>query len=415
MKDNIKPEAVQSLILIVVSAILVLLPLSGWIANKMSLELPAWLDGKTAEYLSGITDKEGLLEDPRAIIEEFKSGKFQTRLENKLLAHTPMRAQALMVNAALERMSIEVSNCLWNWPAYPTFYGSSYVVVNEGRSLMPIRRSGYDAGWIKFAKQLAGFASSHKNVNIAVVVPSETMDPVSNPALNLVSDSDTVDEFAAILEEILGNTGNVEVVIADYDSNKEYWANYFNTDHHWTVLGAVTAYNLLAERWGMNALEVEGIRYFDIGFMGSQARGGLIPLNDEAFDVINDMSSLRIVKSDGEAISGSDHNDFYNTPELKKFFDFHTARYGNVEEIVNESNPDGLNTLLICDSFGSTFIRPFAMGAHKISLRDYLLRDKRGEKTAEQLLAETKNSSIVFLGTPWNYATFLERNPEFFL
>ena len=50
----------------------------------------------------------------------------------------PMKATALLANAALQRSAIETSNALFGWECYPAFYGSSIAEMPSRHRLLEI-------------------------------------------------------------------------------------------------------------------------------------------------------------------------------------------------------------------------------------------------------------------------------------
>ena len=92
------------------------------LASWGGVALPSWFTADDAAYLSG-----GVVEaDPAAYasLEGFSSGEFQIAAEDAVGNCIPMKATALLANAALQRSAIETSNALFGWECYPAFYCS---------------------------------------------------------------------------------------------------------------------------------------------------------------------------------------------------------------------------------------------------------------------------------------------------
>ena len=76
------------------------------LASWSGVALPSWLTADDAAYLSG-----GIVEaDPAAYasLEGFSSGEFQIAAEDAVGNCIPMKAMALLANAALQRSAIEL-------------------------------------------------------------------------------------------------------------------------------------------------------------------------------------------------------------------------------------------------------------------------------------------------------------------
>lgn len=91
-------------------------------SDKAAIDLPDWLTSADAWYYSGRASNTKVTEN--LSIHSFKDKTFQKEFEAAVEGNIPMEACALLGNAFLQREAIVVSNCLFRWGCYPTYYGS---------------------------------------------------------------------------------------------------------------------------------------------------------------------------------------------------------------------------------------------------------------------------------------------------
>lgn len=407
---------VRDAIALVVLLVVMLAPCACFILEHAGLALPQWLDGSTAAYLSGSSVEDPFTEDGAAAWKaSLTEGGFKGKVEGYVLDNTPFRAQALIANAELQRDAIRASNLLFQWPAYPCYYGSQNYLISEYDAVKPVQNTGLVSGWQRFSQELAAFSAAHPTTQFAVVLPAESTEPASNPAIALTSNGVTNEEMAATFEASLADAPNVSVIAQDFESGSDYYDQYFHYDHHWTAAGAVAAYNQLAEATGLEALEVEGIVEQPVGYMGSLSRQGLTGTWDSATDISNSFSDIRFTDANGNTVSAADHSYYDSLPNAQKFTDYYSSYFSGLNGVFeNDAAPLQETVLEVSDSFGDAFTRLIATSASRVVNVDWLTQESSGEGSLAELMAEEDPQLVVLVGTPWNYASMCDRYPNFF-
>ena len=80
----------------------------------------------------------------------------------------------------------------------------------------------------------------------------------------------------------------------EISSYKDYETNFFRTDHHWNIRGALKAYRMIYEMLAKNyedispMLETDSIQKLEgVNFLGSYARKSLYPISPESFEYLD--------------------------------------------------------------------------------------------------------------------------------
>lgn len=178
-QPNMQPDSVSLKIrngIITVAMIAVLLgPTGAFVAQKLQIELPSWATAADADLLRGNNAKRQALNIDR-IFADLKDKTFQTTLETTIAEHTPFQAIALLDNAAIQRSFIVLSNALFDWECYPTFYGSNMVYAPRPDALfaMPLAIGDYgeDAA-IAYANGLQTLANANPQIEFNVFVANK--------------------------------------------------------------------------------------------------------------------------------------------------------------------------------------------------------------------------------------------------
>lgn len=167
---------------------------------------------------------------------------------------------------------------------------------------------------------------------------------------------------------------------------------YFNTDHHWTQLGAYYAYCEFAKNAGITATPLEKYEKVQFeGFLGSFYNDtGKIPelkSNPDTIYAYRPNSSAKMVYTDskGKETVWPVINDVTNYPETIKYSCF-IAGDNPYTEITNPQITDGSSIIVVKESFGNAFVPLLVENYEKIYVVDY-----RYYKGSVSKLATEKN------------------------
>lgn len=276
-------------------------PVSLMLCERVDVPLPKWLTTEDSRYLSGGVEKVDLAGS--LSVEGFLDGRLQRAIETTVGNFIPAKAEALLGNARLQRSAICLSERMFGWGVYPSYYGSSFLMVPDSQRLlsMPEKSNGEIIELCdRIATGIDDLANMHPEQRFFVYFAMDSPYLNDSPATRLVSDPLTYDQ----IEEAFKRDARRYTWVSGDLPYDEYNAGWYKTDHHWTVEGAYEAYCHISEAMGFAPapIEAKGFQPYDgLLFYGTLARRGLV---DEWPDAVVDTGAAdKYVKSvfiDGE-------------------------------------------------------------------------------------------------------------------
>lgn len=373
-------------------------PFGLLVSDSLGVTLPSWLSSVDAAYLSGSGGGAGV--SRTASLNQFLSGEFQAAVEGDIDSHIPLKAACMLGNAAMQRKAISLSNIVFKWDCYPTFYGSQYALCPEDQCLFDIPDKKTEAALVPLraaAEALERFGGRNPSKRAFLYLVPDNQNIPGAPVAPLVANALSYPQMLSVVRSECSNA----VVIDGGVSYDQFLEGWYRTDHHWNIQGAYAAYTKIAQAMG---LKVDAARTMDIiSYGGIQFRGTLArrSLDDSFFDVLTDIKTDSeqdlLVSVDGGETGGPEllvRRDAYDrgwyggnrfTSHYGEYFNFGPG----LVTIRNTSNHSGSGLLVIADSFSSCLDRFFAENYEFV----YMLDPRNSNKTANQLLDE--NESIV--------------------
>lgn len=238
------------------------------------LTLPTWLTADDAKMLSGGYTEVDV--GKNATFEGFLSKSFQADIEAEVGNNIPLKADALLLNAGIQRLCIAGSNKLFGWEWIPTYYGSSRLFsLDAGLTVTPIGKinEDHDRTMRENAVLYTELADCRPEVDFVFAMPDSAKTSLFGN--ELYSNSVTRDHIKEHFFDYLGD--GIAVVPFGIDDFGRYKSLYYATDHHWTIDGAYEAYRKIAIQLGFGNQLVQKTHpvEFYVDFYGSQARAGL--------------------------------------------------------------------------------------------------------------------------------------------
>lgn len=378
-------------------------------AERIGVELPGWLTSEDAAYLSGGVQKTDFsnVTGLRSLLKSIHQNA-----EKEIGNYIPMKATALLANAAWQRGAIALSNGLWDWECYPTSFGADHLYIPVQRAVCKWPRTvdpASDAGLASFGEGLDGAVRTHEGVKFVSYFVARSEAATPNPARAYLGSTYTATDSAAFVADALDSDA-VEVLHSEIDDLDAYYEQFFRSDHHWRALGAANAYNQIADALGKGPLPtavapVEGPLY-----SGAYARNSLCLVTDEPTELAYDFTDVELSKGD-TAEGGNEHALYVSANEQNKHWRFYDLFYNSFATV--KGTGEG-RALLVCDSFGFALLRPLATGFAEAACVNSLQATAETDQSLGELLRESGADTVLFVGDPGNFSTFCERNPQFF-
>ena len=152
---------------------------------------------------------------------------------------------------------------------------------------------------------------------------------------------------------------------------------YFNTDHHWTALGAYYAYADFTKTAGITTQPLSKYKQVEYpGFLGSfYTDTGKLKVLEENPDTIiayepNENATLVYTDKKGQKISWKIVNDVSNYGKTIKYSAF-IAGDNSFTEITNPDITDGSSIVVVKESFGNALVPFLVENYSKIYVIDY--------------------------------------------
>lgn len=396
---------VRNLIFSVSLAIFLLGPAALWVSQtKLHLDIPSWLTAEDATYLSGSKQETSVRES--LSVEKFQVKELQGAIEHKLSNYIPAKAMAITENAAIQRHSIVLSNFLFNWPCYPTYYGSTrltYPMQSVIAYLPKTQSASYQNQWRTFATGLCKAARRHPEKRFVVYVAGGYYEPSINPAYSLMSRPVRPTDCIDLLRNETAAIPNIFILGSSYESEEQYYEDFFRTDHHWNINGAMRAYGEMANALGLEKISSCGTSVIPgYLFTGSTARFGIDLLEEEVFDCNNTFSYLTARRSNGVEQSGANHSSFYNADPLLKHYCFYDIYYDNLGDCVISGGSGNRSALLASNSFRGAIQRPLASSYQSLSVNKQLHPSATVTETLDEQIERAGADDIFFIANPSN-------------
>lgn len=406
---------VRNIILICLAAVVVCAALVTRLLASAGVSFPEVTGiGQGWRALEG----RAVADEPQLSLDSFASGDFQSAVDSYASDSLPFHDQAMLLNAQLQEVGISQAAGLFGFDVYPTYFGSSrlYIASQDAVTYQPFTHTEYhDQKLAEYAQGIAKEAAAYPEKRFVVYVVQGFSEPAQDPAYSLVSNPFLPQEGVDALKSVLADCPNVTVLTDSYDSLDGYYEDFFRSDHHWNIKGALRAYNTIADELGLQAVDTGSLTLRQVcegyNFMGATSRWGRRVVYDEALDADVDYSGVTYTDEDGVAHDGNDHSGFSDLEAGEKVYSFYDKYYDDIPEGLIQGTGTG-SALLISNSYGGALIRQLATQFETL-FRSKAMRAGH-EETFSELLEESDADTVIFVANASDYMTAAAELPDFF-
>lgn len=384
-------------------------------------ELPVLASSKMVSYLTGGRTETGDISDVMSF-EALTQGLFQSAVEDKVENNIPFRAQSLLFTSSLQKELIGASNIIFNWSAYPTFYGSTYFYVNSENSITAAPITDFAVtldNARKIAEGMNSVALKHPDLDFVICLADRIAYSECNPVAGLISDPflTTVDCLNALERHI--DVENVYISCHNFADMSEYYKYYYTSDHHWSGYGALDAYGLFADDLKLkNDVEdaIDNLNFQGLVMNGSSARSGRYLLNEKVNEpcfIVQGLSASSGYSApvlQGEAGVATLLDDPYGAE-----FDFYHDWYGpSVGTVITNEREVQEKALLVGDSYTSAMQWLIAQNYEETYV--YLDFHGRfsGSESLEDRIEESDCSTVYLVFGASGFDNLLKSYPDYF-
>lgn len=273
--------------------------------------------------------------------------------------------------------------------------GAVFVVGNrafEYYNFSQAQANNYISSMNKLAEKLSGKAKVYD-----MIVPTSIGITLPDSYMGHINSSDQQKAIDYINSGLNGQIVKVPILKTLMSHRSEYI--YFNTDHHWTQLGAYYAYCDFAKSAGITANPLDKYEKVEFdGFLGTFYNDtGKIPelkSNPDTIFAYKPNSSAKMVYTDakGQQISWPIVNDVSKYPESVKYSCF-IAGDNPYTEIHNPQITDGSSIMVVKESFGNALV-PFLVENYE---NVYVIDYRHFTGSISKIITDKKIDTVLYI------------------
>ena len=288
--------------LVILIFIILVSPLLYWFSLNGKWETASEIEGRKLKdfpkdlFRSQLTAVkrvfQGLLGDAIALFFfNTLNDDLQNRFNIAVADQFPLRIRLTEITRILERGLIASAYSLLPDPVLPTSTASSYFVTRDKTRLLKPPISFGEETKHEIDLRIENYSElikANPNINFYVLNIEPLEYSKFNPLAQYYGDSDSGQSLAYFLKNKPKNLQFRNFGISSYS---EFEANFFRTDHHWNIHGALKAYRQVYEMLSSHYPEIsQMVDISKIGVikglkgLGSYARGSLYPVAPEPFE-----------------------------------------------------------------------------------------------------------------------------------
>lgn len=228
---------------------------------------------------------------------------------------------------------------------------------------------------LRYASAISDLADAltQKGVTVVSAPPPTSVGVMIEPEYQEMLNCARQDEMLYFIHDHMSdNVVKVDTYQALVAHNSEYI--YFRTDHHWTALGAYYAYTTICETLGIEPASLSDFEEVDNGeFRGTltgKARYSHKLRSDVVYSYVPQGNISVYNLYDYGKVDAQLLQDVSNHDESGKYMTFLGGDFP-LQEIINESLPEGSTCLIVKDSFGNCFAPFMTQNYHTVYVMDY--------------------------------------------
>lgn len=273
--------------------------------------------------------------------------------------------------------------------------GAVFVVGNrafEYYNFSQAQANNYISSMNKLAEKLSGKAKVYD-----MIVPTSIGITLPDSYMGNINSSDQEKAIDYINSGLNDRIVKVPILKTLMSHRSEYI--YFNTDHHWTQLGAYYAYCDFAKSAGITANPLDKYEKVEFdGFLGTFYNDtGKIPelkSNPDTIYAYKPNSSAKMVYTDakGQQISWPIVNDVSKYPESVKYSCF-IAGDNPYTEIHNPQITDGSSIMVVKESFGNALV-PFLVENYE---NVYVIDYRHFTGSISKIITDKKIDTVLYI------------------
>ena len=340
---------------------------------------------------------------------DLTNGSLQNQLNEAIADQFPLRINMTEFAYNVENALITSAYSLFTDNALPASTHTT-ILVSRDRSRLFIPPTNFnDSKKLDINFRIQNYIEISKNnpdINLYVFNVETLRYSKFNPVANLYIKADNGSSLAYFLENKPDTLRFNNLEISSY---QEFENNFFRTDHHWNIHGALKAYRMIYEMLARNykdispMLETGRIQTLDgVNFLGSYARESLSPISPEPFEYLDIQLPEYSTFVNGKLETYGARDQYLSGNFSKeKYFSHYEGFYGSWKKLIiyEFDNTSDRNLLLISSSHARMNQMLIASHYKKTYVLDLRRQDAKAI-SIKKLVSDYQIDDVLFMGQP---------------
>ncbi len=420
-------SSIRNVILICLIFLIFALPMLYWVSLDGKWELVSEIEGRKLAvfpknpFQNQKTGMKRLVqgyfnEGIDLFFNDLTSGTLQSQINDAIADQFPLRINLTEFAHNVENGLIASAYSIFLDNALPASLHTTILVTRDrSRLFIPptnfndSRRQNIDYRIQNYVE----LTKNNPNINFYVFNIETLRYSKFNPLAKLYINADNGRSLSYFLEN---KPDTLRFDNLEISSFQEFENNFFRTDHHWNIWGALKAYRMIYEMLAENyedispMLNIDKVRTLEgASFLGSYARESLFPISPEPFEYLDIQlpAYTTLVNGKPETYGARDQYLTGNFPK-QKYFNYYEGFYGTWKKLIvyEFDNTSDRNLLLISSSHARMNQMLIASHYKKTYVIDLRKQDAKSI-SIKKLVSDYQIDDVLFIGQP--EVTFLSK------
>jgi len=338
-----------------------------------------------------------------------KNGDLQNQITDAIADQFPLRIGLTEFAQNVEKGLIDSAFSIFTDNALPASLHTTILVTRDKSRLFIPPTNFNDSRKENINYRIQNYIELSKNnpdINFYVFNIETLRYSKFNPVAKLYINADNGRSLAYFLES---KPDTLRFNNLDISNFQDHEVNFFKTDHHWNIHGALKAYRMVYEMLSENYEDISPMLNIDrvktlegVSFLGSYARESLFPISPEPFEYLDIQLPSFKTYLDGkqETYGARDQYLSGNFPK-EKYYNYYEGFYGSWKKLIvyEFDNTSDRNLLLISSSHARMNQMLIASHYKKTYVIDLRKQDAK-TYSIKKLVSDYQIDDVLFMGQP---------------
>ncbi len=340
---------------------------------------------------------------------DLRNGSLQERIDDAIADQFPLRINLTKFAFGIENGLITSAYSIFSDNAIPASLHTVILVTRDGSRLFLPPINFKESKKLDIDYRIQNYIEISKNnpgINLYVFNIETLRYSKFNPVENIYINADNGRSLTYFLENKPDTLQFGNLAISSFQDHE---MNFFRTDHHWNIQGALKAYRMIYEMLASNyrdispILETDKIRTLEgVSFLGSYARESMYPVPPEQFEYLDTELPPYKTYINGKLETYGAKEEYLSENFPKdKYFSHYEGFYGSWKKLIvyEFDNNTERNLLLISSSHARMNQMLIASHYKKTYVIDLRNQDARSY-SIKKMVSDYQIDDVLFMGQP---------------